>query len=507
MKLLLILLFSGGSALFSQSISKDTYRKKILETALLNNYKFNPEKKEAAKFLLANIDVHYSQNYNWIDKNKVKFDFNEFHYPDIKLAEKAFQKLRDSISLTPKLYSIRDIDTISPELLIKNIDLAFDAWKNNSWSKSYSFETFCEYILPYRSLSEPLEDWRTDYSELISQSISGRTDKPVDAATQTILALKNFRFLSSRPDPIPYLSPKQLLFRREGACNDLANLTLLACRSMGIAVTFDFTPEYGASSKRHFWDTVIDENGKHIPFNGNCFGNPQGLPYAYNATEKRLAKVFRKTYAIQLGALASIQDSISIPEGFLREKNTLDVTDEYVSTGTIRYPSGKTDQHETGYLNVFNLAKWRVVDWGKKIKNTLEFNNVGLNIVYLPSFYDSKSKKMILAPYPVLLDLNKQQLILKPNYEKTFSYNLTRDLTKKDSGLDFNSFEVFENETYSLYVWDNGWKKTEEAQATREHIKFSKMPDNGLFLALCPKSNGYERVFRINSQTKQLEWF
>lgn len=509
MKFYLISLFLVCPALFSQSISCENLSKKNLEISLLKHYEHEIEKKEAAKFLIDNLEIQYSENYMWVDDENRKIDFNELDYSDLNAASTKFQKLKDSIKLKPSVYVVKDIDVITPEFLIKNIDEAFKAWKNNPWSHSYNFKTFCEYILPYRSLTEPLEDWRSEYLELVAQARSNvkNVNEPVDVATQTILELKNFRFLNSRPDPIAYLSPKQLLFRREGACNDLANLSLLACRSMGLAVTFDFTPEYGASSKRHFWDTVIDENGKHIPFNGNCFGNPQGLPYAYNATEKRLAKVFRKTFSIQQNALAAVKDTTLIPDGFLRQKNILDVTQEYVTTGKISYPINPENKNITAYINVFNLARWRVVDWGQKKNNAIEFQNLGSNIVYLPSFYEAKAKKMNYARYPVLLDRNTKQQVLVPNYNKTFSYNLARDKTKKDSGLDFNSFEVFENEMFTLYVWDNGWKKIEEAKAEKDFIKFSKIPDNALLLALCPKSNSYERIFRINRETKQVEWY
>jgi hypothetical protein len=501
------LLFS--KIIFPQSISKSDLGKNDLEKIVMKHYQPDPEKREAAKFLISNMSIHYSENYNWVDKNDKKINFNEFDYPNLEIATKAFQALQDSIKVTPKLYKIKDSNAVTPELLIKNIDLAFDAWKNNSWSRSYDFKTFCEYILPYRSLTEPLENWRNEYSLLVSGAVNTVTNKqdPVDVATQTILELKNFRFLNSRPDPIPYLSPKQLLFRRQGDCGDLANLALLACRSMGLAVTFDFTPYYGASSKRHFWDTIIDENGKHIPFNGNCFGNPQGLPHAYNATEKRLSKVFRKTFSIQENALAVLKDSLSIPDGFLRQKNILDVTSEYVPVGKITYPFSATNKETIGYLNVFNLGKWNTTEWGKRSGNNMEYQNLGTNIVYLPSLYNQDTKKMNYAPYPILLDADKKQQLLRPDYNKTFSYNISRDKTKKGLTLDFNSFEVFENELFSLYVWDNGWKKIEEVKAQNDFIRFSKIPNNGLFLVLCPKSNGYERIFIINSETKQIEWY
>jgi len=502
----LILIYN---TVWSQTNVSRSLRKEKLKNALVAHYRQDNEKKDAAIFLLDNMEIQFSQNYSWFDNNGKKNPFNELDYSNKTIAVKAFQKLRDSLNLKPKTFKVFDLDVISEELLIKNIDLAFDAWRNNPWSKSYDFNIFCEYILPYRSIVEPLEDWRSDYQFLVLSAIKSTENKNsvVDVATNSILALKDFTSVNQRVDPIPFLSPKQLLFRREGVCNDLANLSLLACRSSGLAVTFDFTPFYGASSNRHFWNTIINEKGEHIPFNGNCYANLKGLPYSYNASDKRLAKVFRKTYSIQKTALATIQDSMEIPKGFLLDKNIIDVTAEYVNTGRINYKLSKDLKVLIGYLNVFNQGKWSTTDWGKRNGNNIEFKNLGTNIVYLPSIYDHKSNKMEYAMYPILVDTEKNEIVLKPNYAKTFSFDLTRDKTKKSATLDFNSFEVFNDEIFTLMIWDNGWKKIEQAKALNNAIHFTKIPDNGLFLAVCNKSNGYERIFRINTISKQIEWY
>jgi hypothetical protein len=495
--------------LAAQSNDSRSLRKEKLKKTLLAYYQLDSQKQDAAIFLLDNMEIQFSQNYLWVDNKGKKVPFNELAYSSKAVAVKEFQKLKDSIKIKPKPYKVFDLDVISEELLIKNIDLAFEAWRNNPWSKSYDFNTFCEYILPYRSIVEPLEDWRSDYQILVLGAAGSVKNKSsaVDVASNEILALKDFTSVNERIDPIPFLSPKQLLFRREGACNDLANLSLLACRSSGLAVTFDFTPFYGASSNRHFWNTIINEKGEHIPFNGNCYANLKGLPYAYNATEKRLAKVFRKTYSIQKTALAAVQDSTQIPKGFLMDKNILDVTSEYVPTGSINYVISKDQPATIAYINVFNQGRWNTTDWGKKNGNNVQFKNLGTKIVYLPSIYDDKLHKMAYAAYPVLLNAEKNEVLLKPDYSKTFSFDVTRDKTKKGPTLDFNSFEVFNDEIFTLMIWDNGWKKLEQVEAQNNVIHFSKIPDNGLFLAVCSKSNAYERIFRINNETKQIEWY
>src|SRR5690606_12453662 len=40
---------------------------------------------------------------------------------------------------------------------IENIDLAFEAWYKYPKDKRADFETFCNYILPYRNYDEPIE--------------------------------------------------------------------------------------------------------------------------------------------------------------------------------------------------------------------------------------------------------------------------------------------------------------------------------------------------------------
>jgi hypothetical protein len=495
--------------LFAQATVAQNQKIVTLTKNLMLHYQSDTLKQKAVTFLLDNIDIHRTENYNWVDNNGQQIAFNELEFENSEKAVAAFKKIKDSIKIRPQTYQLKDIEAVTAEFLIKNIDSAFKAWRNNTWSKAYDFDTFCEFILPYRSLIEPLEEWRENYQFIVSSNAikAENSALPVEVATNVLQSLNNFRFVESRPDPIPFLSPKQLLFRREGSCNDLANLAVFACRSVGLAVTFDFTPFYGASSNKHFWNTIKSENGEYIPFNGVSSDNAEGLPYNYKPTHKRLAKVYRYSFSKQKNALASIEQKDNIPGGFLRETNIIDVTAEYVSTGKLVYIPIYTTIENAAYLNVFNLNRWRTVDWAKKTNMGYEFNNAGVNIVYLPSIYLPQTMAMKYAIYPILLNEDKQQIELKPNYSKTFSFDITRDIKKKGPTKDFNSFEVFENEIFSLLVWDNDWVKVEDAVSKNSTIHFTKIPDNGLFILKCKKSNGYERIFTINTTARQIEWY
>ena len=49
-----------------------------------------------------------------------------------------------------------DIIEIDSAYLCHNIEWAFKVWQEQLWGKNISFETFCEYLLPYRIDDEPL---------------------------------------------------------------------------------------------------------------------------------------------------------------------------------------------------------------------------------------------------------------------------------------------------------------------------------------------------------------
>jgi hypothetical protein len=53
-----------------------------------------------------------------------------------------------------------DVEHITDDYLINNIELAFKVWEEQPWCDNVPFDVFCEEILPYRVANEPLENWR-----------------------------------------------------------------------------------------------------------------------------------------------------------------------------------------------------------------------------------------------------------------------------------------------------------------------------------------------------------
>ena len=70
--------------------------RKELEKALNYFYKRDDSLKiKAIEFLVANMDIHYSETYYWKTVTGKKIDFSEFDYPDLKTAVAAIDSLRD----------------------------------------------------------------------------------------------------------------------------------------------------------------------------------------------------------------------------------------------------------------------------------------------------------------------------------------------------------------------------------------------------------------------------
>jgi len=253
------------------------------------------EKFQAALFLIKNISIHKSIELDWYATDDKKVNFSEFNY-DNYLQGLSYLK---SIDATQRRNTISDLEQISKEYLIKNIDDAFDLWKNNSWSKDYSFENFCEYILPYKGSVEPFEEnWREVWQEYLSLVIKRNKEReekdPVIVCNEILSELQDFKFTLHKKDFQPVLNSSQMMYRREGSCNDLTNMAILATRSIGIATSLDYAIHYPASSGRHFWNTIINEEGEHIPFDSNQNGDP----YIYDPAFRRLGKVVRRSQRI-----------------------------------------------------------------------------------------------------------------------------------------------------------------------------------------------------------------
>jgi hypothetical protein len=468
-----------------------------LEKALEFFYKSgDPLKAKAIEFLVANMDIHYSASYFWADSSGKKVSFNELDYPDFATSLQAFEAVKAMHSgIHPIPVKYNDIDSIKADYLIDNVEGAFEAWKS-PWAKDISFNNFCEYILPYRASIEPLQDWRKTYQQKfswINDSARGKTtdDALMYFATDFKKWFGNTYDIESRKEPLPRLGALQLLHRKKGPCEDIADLTVFALRSQGFPVTNDMVSYWATSSGKHFFNSTFNTQLQPIRFDVST------STVRLTTFAREPAKVIRTTFAKQAGVLASFEIQSNIPEGFMRSLNYIDVTKEYWETKDVYcklFPS--KEKSKVAYACVFNFFDWRPTWWGKTVKDSVAFTNMCKGAVFLPAYYING--KLQPAGFPVAVGYNNQ-LVLAPDMLNKRKVNIEQ----QDKYLIFRH-----GKRYKLYYWNNAWKLVGEqkAEADTKALVFENVPRNSLLLLVPEYTQRKERPFIIMDNGERLWW-
>lgn len=503
LKLILILLFCTLNAAaqypdtVEQNLKKAGSNRPELEKAISHcKQTGDPQKLEAIYFLIANMDIHYSADYYWVNKEGVKIKYNELDYPDFNQASKAFEDLKaKNPDLKPQSVHYKDLETIKGDFLIDNIEKAFTAWKK-SVVVACSFETFCDYILPYRASVEPLQQWRSDYAQKYDwvnekiKSVGFKNTLPYLVDEVYTWFSNTWGSKDERKEPLPRLGSRQLLMRKQGACEDLADLEVFTMRSLGIPATVNFVPFWATSTGSHFSNTFFDAVSKPIPAD---FGDKVN----FSKLKREPAKVLRNTYSKQPETIASLVDENNIPKGHLRDKNYIDVTDDYWATTDVKCTlENHTENPKVAYVATFNGLRWKTFWWGKIENDLAHFKKICKGTVILPQYYNNEI--LIPASDPILIG-QSENTILTPNPKQLQNINIS-----SVSGYLILKPKV----TYKLFYWDKRWKLigAKTADDTAVSLVYEKAPKNALFLLLSSDSKGFERPFVVD-ENGQRTWY
>jgi hypothetical protein len=468
-----------------------------LEKALDYFYKNgDPLKIKAINFLVANMDIHNSVSYYWVDSSGKRISFNELDYPTFQASLEAFEQIKKKHpGIHPQSVTYRDIDSMKSFILIDNVLRAFKAWKS-PWGKNISFDNFCEYILPYRASVEPLQNWRAIYQEKYAWINDSAKSKTTEEALLYLGSdfkkwFANTYSVERRGEPLPRLGAMQLLHRKKGPCEDIADWAVFALRSQGFPVSNDIVTYWATSSGSHFFNSTLNSQLQPIRFDVST------STVRMEKFSREPAKVIRITYAKQPNTVASLENSRNIPHGFLQTVNYKDVTQEYWETKDVHcnlFPIA--GQPPIVYACVFNYSMWRPTWWGKVNQNAATFTNMCKGVVYLPAYY--RNGKTIIAGHPVAVGYN-HELVLAPDTanRRTISIN-------EQAG-----YLVFRpGKKYRLHYWNKGWKLVSEQMATvgMQTMVFQRVPDNALLWLVPEYSERKERPFIVSKDGQRL-WF
>lgn len=403
---------------------------------VIEHYKTTGErhKLEAAYFLIANMPGKYAEYYSYNEqaykmflhgKDANKGD-NRVAYEDY-LAEQ-IEMLKDLSGGGVPLI-VKDIEFISSKYLIENIDLAFKVWKE-PWACHFTFDEFCEYILPYRILHEPISDWRKYLYEKYSwvkDSLKNVSDTEELVLYLNDLIAKDFWTLDELD--IPFVSVPLLEKTKAGGCDQRYVLMISLLRAMGVPAMMDCAPQHNNTFKEHKWVVYLDSLHRYRPcdagrIRGKLFlkdnlkcAFPTGL--VIPLADGFGSNVFRYTYTINRNSLAEkTKKKQSIPP-FFRNSCIRNVSDQYIfdmHPVTYNVPSEfKLKDNETLYLTVFGYGSHiREADYAQVKNNKVKFEHIGSGIVYLVCAYGHE--RFVPISYPILLrDSLGTTEILKPD--------------------------------------------------------------------------------------------
>ncbi len=464
-------------------------------------------KLKAAFFLIGNMEGHSYVKYALKDTIGKEIDFNPLDYPDYNILKSAFDTLESRYGVLDfkKKEEIFDLDTISADFLINQIDYAFKSWREKPWAKNLFFENFREYVLPYRGSNEPLESWREMFWEKfkdIERKIADPSD-PVEAARLINDDIKSwFTF-----DPRYYYHPtdqglSEMLKNHLGRCEDMTNLTIYAMRANGLAVTSDYTPAWANAGNNHAWNAIVTPDGRVIPFMG-----AEANPGEYHLANK-VAKAYRKMFGKQEENLAFQKRKQEKIPGWLSGKNYIDVTAEYedVCNVTVSFKQEIPDSVDIAYLCVFNDGEWKPIHWGRIENDKAVFTDMGKNIAYLPALY--LNEKVVPSGAPFILHNDCRIRELEPDDQKKTSVQLTSSTQRKQEVSTEGITKTFltPGKEYELYYWKDDWKLLGSSVASDKPLVFEGIPSGCLYWLVEKGSDREEeRIFTIEDG-KQVFW-
>ena len=383
---------------------------------VLEHYKDEPEKLEAARFLIRNMPRWYA--YEGWQLDSIEKDLSA---PEItrKMIDK--WKGTDFFSL-PKVY---DAHVITADYLIENIELAFEV-KKYPWNRSLPFEDFCELILPYRIGDEPLSHWRILYHDHYAAILDSayRGSDVVEACKIVGNELKRVGYRYRADFRLPHMDAVFLFHHRIGWCREACDLTTYSMRACGIPSGIDFfwyAPDY---QHYHVWTTLRDTTGKYIQFGLAEFEATREEPPRWDGRKK--GKVYRYCFGWQEEKYAGITEDKKVPS-FLRNRFIKDVTSDYFGENEVQVPIG-IDDVDYIYLGVFSPEGWIPVDMTKRKGDKAVFRNIEPNIIYQPLYSDGREQYP--AGYPFIYTKGKVY-VLKPDTSKMESAVLKRKMSIK----------------------------------------------------------------------------
>lgn len=422
--LFLIILFPSCLSNQSKQLEKAfelAYRNRQ-ELEKISEYCQNePDKLSAVHFLIKNMTGKQVIDSNSIKNSQLYFDALTFYFNNQGRYKNDIQYIIcDSIKqLYPYAESrplyLLDLQHISSDFLIHHINYCFHVWQQYPWCKDIDFDTFSKFILPYTTSNcywEQASDFFEQKYAALRDTVSHKSYKEIGKIISEDIDktfVQNWVLFSQKHKGLLPTTFKNLATAQIGTCLEANIYKIAALRANGIPATLNTFPNWGNAKSSHFWTEIIGD--EHID---NLYDNTQ-RPYVskndilvdnifwkntyspalknippYTSIQycRTIPKVYRVNYEIQQNCLA-LRAKEEIPD-FFRNPGIEDITDKYIVCKDIEVPLwDNKHKKEYVYLCCYDDNNWIPVCWSIPRKKQALFTKVGVNVLYLPAYYES----------------------------------------------------------------------------------------------------------------------
>ena len=392
----------------------------------------NPQKLQAAEFLIENMPAHYSYAGKEI--------YQYYEYASRILSDQTLtpEQQRDSLLAITDLkyrdlpnHTISDVQIIKGDYLIDNIDKSYTQWTTCPWASQVTYEQFLEWMLPYKAIElQELDYWRDTLLAHFGKGLEHPIINDVEYNTtmgvadmirnDTYNALKRYGLYSR--EGLPLLSAYLQVHQTYGDIPDYALTAVLAMRSAGIPAVLDETPVGSRGTAATKWFVIISDRGEQLTSEWDLSTMIGGGFFPYD----RGPKVYRNTYAINKDREEYVRKAKYQYPFDLGKK---DVTSQYFLTSEIQVPIDKSirNQLKDKYVYIASAVRddnkpWQIVDFGKMKYGKVCFHDMGREVLYIIMGYDGDGLIPISAPFI----LHKNQTIEYVNADTISSPILDR---------------------------------------------------------------------------------
>lgn len=393
----------------------------------LDYFPKNSEKYNAMMYLVKNMRCQYSYTDN------INHLAREILY---KNPPKNLKNLWNMVSSSKQKRPVlkNDLQVVTSEYLINNLEEAYKTWKEAPWSNEICFEHFCEYILPYKIGEEPIVSWRTIFKKKYSPLI-----KNVKSQKEAYNILYKYIIKEFKVGDICYPYKQDVIMLdmvQIGSC-DLRTLYMVHIfKSLGICASYDYTPAWSNHGKNgHSWSVFIEKDNKISTCSKDTINyidgsyeksifsvNKNDYPYSIDSL-KKVAKVYRKTFTINNNAYEDWNKDV--PDIF-KDVYSREVTSLYLNLTTNNVIDLKKSYKETLYLCTFQQDNgWIPISKVKKLKSTKI--DVGPlihdNVIVIAKYIDGA---VIPISNPFIISHHHKPRELSPNRDKTQTIRVLR---------------------------------------------------------------------------------